>query len=199
MTGKDPISVIQEVVRNTHSPGVKGSESVSRYGDARGRPAPLHCRSAHHVLHGRLTARHGARGAGSFPRVLGLYVREEKALPLEAAIRKMTSLPALRMGFRDRGRIRPGMKADIVVFDPNTVIDTATTANPTSPPIGIPDVLVNGVPVLEAGRYDGRASRHGAAPYPQANSCPTVPTLPNRYSISLRRKRRASFAGLSDG
>jgi len=95
------------------------------------------------------------RGAGSYPRVLGKYVREERVIPLEEAIRKMTSLPAARMGFRDRGAIAVGKKADIVIFDPRTVRDTATTKNPRSAPVGIDDVLVNGIPVLRAGRLTG--------------------------------------------
>jgi N-acyl-D-amino-acid deacylase len=95
------------------------------------------------------------RGAGSFPRILGRYVREQKVLPLVAAIRKMTSLPAKRMGFRDRGTIAPGKKADLVIFDPKMVLDTATTQKPQSAPVGITDVLVNGVPVLRAGRITG--------------------------------------------
>src|SRR5262249_2340743 len=95
------------------------------------------------------------RGAGTFPRILGRYVREYHVLPLEAAIRKMTSLPARRMGFRDRGLLNPGMKADVVLFDPDTVLDTATTANPTSPPIGLNTVLVNGEIVLDSGKLTG--------------------------------------------
>lgn len=95
------------------------------------------------------------RGAGSYPRILGKYVRDERVLPLEEAIRKMTSLPATRMGFKDRGMIAPGKKADIVLFDPRTVRDTATTKDPRSAPVGITDVLVNGVPVLQSGRMTG--------------------------------------------
>ena len=96
---------------------------------------------------------HGShpRGAGSFPRVLGHYVREERTISLEEAIRKMTSLPAHRYGLKDRGLVAKGMKADLVLFDPTKVIDTATTANPQSPPVGLPTVIVNGVSVLRDG------------------------------------------------
>ncbi|HLU90730.1 MAG TPA: amidohydrolase family protein, partial [Cyclobacteriaceae bacterium] len=82
---------------------------------------------------------------GTFPRVLGRYVREEKLLTLEEALEKMTSLPAKRLGLTDRGSIEEGKKADIVVFDPNTVIDKATFSQPHQYPDGIHYVLVNGI------------------------------------------------------
>ena len=77
-------------------------------------------------------------------------------LPLPEAIRKMTSLPAAKLGLRDRGRLAPGAAADVVVFDPATVADTATFAEPHRHPRGIPWVLVNGQPVVTAGRHTGR-------------------------------------------
>jgi N-acyl-D-aspartate/D-glutamate deacylase len=79
---------------------------------------------------------------GTFPRVLGRYVREQRVLPWEAAIRKMTWLPASLMGLLDRGLIAPGMAADLVVFDSTTVLDHATYANPTAPSTGIVHVVV---------------------------------------------------------
>ncbi len=88
------------------------------------------------------------RGAGTFPRVLGRYVRERKALPLASAIRKMTSLPASRVHLRDRGQLARGFAADVVVFDPARVTDTATFANPFQYPMGIETVLVNGTVAL---------------------------------------------------
>jgi N-acyl-D-amino-acid deacylase len=88
------------------------------------------------------------RGLGTFPRVLGRYVRERKALSLEQAIRKMTSFPASRVGLSGRGRLVPRIRADIVVFDPATVADRATFAEPFQYPVGIPHVFVNGVPAL---------------------------------------------------
>jgi len=84
------------------------------------------------------------RGAGSFPRVIAKYVRERKALTLEQAIYKMTALPASRMRLADRGRIAPGIAADIVVFDAAKIADTATYEQPFSYPTGIAAVLVNG-------------------------------------------------------
>lgn len=95
------------------------------------------------------------RGAGTFPRVLASYVREKNVLSLPEAVRKMTHLPARRFGFKDRGLILPGMKADIVVFDARTVADRATFSEPTLPPVGISHVLVNGVPVLLDGKVTG--------------------------------------------
>lgn len=92
---------------------------------------------------GELDGRH-PRGAGAFPRVLGRYVREQKVLSLEEAIRKMTSMPAAQLGLTDRGRIAAGMKADLVFFNPRTVIDRATINQPLAPPDGIAGVMVNG-------------------------------------------------------
>lgn len=95
------------------------------------------------------------RGAGTFPRVLGHYVREQKWLTLEEAIRKMTSLPAQRLGLRERGVIKAGMKADVVIFDPQKVIDYSTMTQPLRDPLGIAYVLVNGVPVVAEGKVTG--------------------------------------------
>ena len=89
------------------------------------------------------------RGYGNNARVLGLYVRELKLISLEDAIRKMTSLPAQTFGFRDRGLIREGFAADLVIFDVKTIIDRATFDKPHQFPLGISYVLVNGAPVLE--------------------------------------------------
>jgi N-acyl-D-aspartate/D-glutamate deacylase len=88
-------------------------------------------------------------------RVLGHYVREEKVLSLEDAVRKMTSLPAQILGLRDRGQIREGFAADLVVFDPSRVRDTNSFEKPKSYPEGIPYVLVSGVLVIDGGRHTG--------------------------------------------
>ena len=95
------------------------------------------------------------RGLGSFPRVLGRYVREKKALSLASAIHKMSGFPASRIGLADRGRLAPGMAADVVVFDPSTVDDKATFEDPFHYPVGIKAVIVNGVVAL---RDDQRAA-----------------------------------------
>jgi len=100
------------------------------------------------------------RWYGTFPRVLGRYVRERGVLTLPEAVHKMTGQPAARLGLRDRGRIAPGSHADIVVFDPATVADRATFEAPHQYPVGIPWVLVNGTVAVEEGRFTGaRAGR----------------------------------------
>ena len=103
---------------------------------------------------GQLDGRH-PRGYGSYPRVLGRYVRERKVLTLEAAIRKMTALAADHVGLRDRGRLVPGAFADLVQFDPATVADRATTDEPHTLSTGIERVWVNGAVVYEAGSTTG--------------------------------------------
>ena len=92
------------------------------------------------------------RAFGSMARVLGFYARDEHALRLEEAIRKLTSLPARRLGLQDRGLVRVGMKADLVVFDPATIRDAASFEKPMQYPEGISHVLVNGKLVLEDGK-----------------------------------------------
>jgi len=105
------------------------------------------------------------RTYGSFPRILGQFVRDEALLSLEEAIRKMTSAPAARLGLHDRGVIRDGAVADLVVFDPATVRSTATHDAPRSYPIGIEQVIVAGTLVVadgvHTGALPGRALRHG--------------------------------------
>jgi dihydroorotase/N-acyl-D-amino-acid deacylase len=100
------------------------------------------------------------RAWGSASRILGHYVRDEKLLTLEEAIRKMTSLPASRMGLADRGVLRPGMAADVVAFDPATVRERSTYADPLHYSEGIPFVCVNGQLVVDGGRItDARPGR----------------------------------------
>src|SRR5882724_6532214 len=92
------------------------------------------------------------RGWGSYPRILGKYVRDEHLLPLELAIRKMTGLPAENVGLKQRGLIREGYFADITIFDPNTVIDRATFEEPNQYPVGINYVVVNGQIEVDNGK-----------------------------------------------
>jgi N-acyl-D-aspartate/D-glutamate deacylase len=109
------------------------------------------------------------RGQGTFARVLGHFVREEKTLDLMTALRKMTLMPAQRLEkraavFKDKGRIRVGADADITMFDPNRIIDKATYEEPLQYSEGIAFVLVNGVPVVKEGKlvegvFPGRAAR----------------------------------------
>ena len=107
------------------------------------------------------------RGYGSFPRVLGHYVRERGAMPLETAVHKMSGLPARKLGLADRGVLRAGAVADVVVFDPDRVADRATFDDPHQYPEGIGHVVVSGVHTIrdgeQTGRMGGRAVR-GAGP-----------------------------------
>ncbi len=93
---------------------------------------------------------------GTFPRVLGHYAREEKVISMEDAVRKMTSAPAQRLGLKDRGLLREGYKADVVVFDPKTVKDEATFTDPHRFPTGIPYVVCNGVFTIDKGKHTGK-------------------------------------------
>jgi N-acyl-D-aspartate/D-glutamate deacylase len=92
---------------------------------------------------------------GTFPRVLGHYVRDEQLLSLEEGVRKMTGLTAERLGLRDRGVVREGSRADLVLFDAATIADRATYAEPHLYPAGIHGVMVNGVMVVEQGEHSG--------------------------------------------
>lgn len=106
------------------------------------------------------------RSFGTFPRLLGVYVRELKLLSLEDAVRKMTSLNAAKLGIQDRGLIRPGNFADLTLFDPERVADRATYTKPFEYSVGIEYVIVNGQLVLEKGKHTearpGRALRRGS-------------------------------------
>jgi N-acyl-D-amino-acid deacylase len=108
------------------------------------------------------------RNFGTFPRVLGKYVREEQVITLEEAVRKMTSLPASALNLPDRGSIAPGKWADLVIFDPATVADKATFEQPFQYPVGIDTVIVNGQVVLDEGTHTnakpGKVLRRTAAP-----------------------------------
>ena len=95
------------------------------------------------------------RNYGTVPRVLGHYVREERVLELEDAVRKMSSLPAQILGLADRGQVREGFAADVVVFDPERIAETNSFENPKSYPVGIPYVVVNGTLVIDRGEHTG--------------------------------------------
>jgi N-acyl-D-amino-acid deacylase len=113
-----------------------------------------------------LKSRCHPRAYGNFARLLGKYVREERIVPLEEAIRRLTSLPAENVGLEDRGRIEPGWFADVVVFDPATIADHATYEDPHRFSTGVHHVIVNGRIVLDAGEMTterpGRALRRSA-------------------------------------
>ena len=101
------------------------------------------------------TGRPHPRTFGSFARVLGHYARDERLFDLSTAIRKMTSDPCRRLGVSDRGWLRPGYRADIVLFDPDRVSDTASYEEPIRYPDGVHTVVVNGVVTVEAGQHTG--------------------------------------------
>ena len=105
---------------------------------------------------GLLGGRPHPRVFGTYPRVLGKFVRKDRVLPLREALRKMTAFPAQRFGLQDRGLLREGFAADITIFDPDYVIDTATYQDPLQFPEGIKYVLVNGTVVNEKGRHTGQ-------------------------------------------
>ena len=95
------------------------------------------------------------RAYGCFSRLLGKYVRDEKVIPLAAAVRQLTSLPAENLRLQHRGALKPGYYADVVIFDPKTIGDKATFSNPHQYSMGVRDVLVNGTVVLRKGQHTG--------------------------------------------
>ena len=95
------------------------------------------------------------RGFGSFPRVLGRYARDEKILDLPQAVRKLSGMPADKLGLKGRGYIKEGLYADLVIFNPSTIIDTATFEDPYQFPKGIEHVLVNGKFAVRDGKQTG--------------------------------------------
>lgn len=133
------------------------------------------------------------RAFGTYPRVLGRYVREQRVLTWEDAIRKMSGLPAAMMGLVDRGLIAPGMAADIVVFDTATVIDHATFENPGAPSEGIRHVLVNGSIALRDGKATGE--RGGRILRRTGN----MPSRPMDLNAARRVRAAGGFAVLSGG
>jgi len=108
---------------------------------------------------GIIDPRYGShpRSRGTFPKVLGEYVREKKVLRLEDAVRKMTSLPAQKAGLKTKGLIREGLDADLVIFDPETVAGPATYADADLPNIGIKYVIVRGGVAVKDNQYTGNS------------------------------------------
>jgi dihydroorotase/N-acyl-D-amino-acid deacylase len=96
-----------------------------------------------------------ARSGGTYPRILGKYVRDERVITLEDAIRKMTGAVAERLLIADRGLLRPGMYADVVVFDPEHIQENSTYEKPLQLSTGMHEVLINGVEVVRDGRHTG--------------------------------------------
>jgi N-acyl-D-amino-acid deacylase len=163
--GAEPYALLLEITRGDRSRTRMVGFGMSEENVARklAHPLSMVCSDG-----GAMTRADGTphpRNYGTFPRVLGRYSRELGVLPVETAIMKMTSLPARRLRFDDRGRIAVGAAADLVAFDPATVIDRATFEDPHQFPIGIPHVLVNGAFVIRDGEHTG--ARPGRAVRPQ--------------------------------
>ena len=93
---------------------------------------------------------------GSYPRILGMYVRQERLLSIEEAVRKMTSFPAQKFGLWKKGIVREGMDADLVIFDPDTIAERSTFQEPHQYPAGLPYVILNGQVVVDQDRYTGK-------------------------------------------
>jgi N-acyl-D-amino-acid deacylase len=160
-TGRTPGSIAVEVVKKTHFPGSKETESIIC--KAMQEADLIEFLRDPHIMFCSDGSHGGAhpRGAGAFPRIFGVYVREQKVLSLQEAVRKATSLPAARFGFNDRGLLRKGMVADIVVFDPGRIRDRSSIEDSKAFAVGVEHVLVNGTLVLEDSRMTG--SRPGVA------------------------------------
>ena len=149
----DPVTTLMALVRDMQSTG--GSARIIATGMDEGDIARLVAwPHANISSDGALADRH-PRGAGAFTRFLRLYVREKKLMPIETAIHKMTALSAAHMGIADRGTIRPGAFADLVLLDPAKVTDRATTARPDLLSEGIAKVWVNGRLVFDGGKATG--------------------------------------------
>ena len=154
--GKDPRDALMDLVIADHA-NTQCIIAIMREDDVRAalvhRLVSIGTDSGAKAEDGPLAGTKGhPRGWGSFARILGKYVREEKLLTLEEAIRKMTSRPAARVGLLDRGLLRPGMAADVTVFDPATIHDVATFEDPNHYSVGVKYVSVNGTLVVSDGR-----------------------------------------------
>ncbi|MEI7578051.1 MAG: D-aminoacylase [Armatimonadota bacterium] len=151
-TGKTPIKIIQEILRTTNEEG-RQSVVVTAMQESDliqfiKHPRIMFCSD------GSIGGSH-PRGAGSFPRIIGRYVREKKVISLQEAIRKMTSFPAQVFKLKNRGWIKKGYVADIVVFDPKTITDHATPTDSTALSTGVREVFVNGVHTIQGVKFSG--------------------------------------------
>ena len=135
------------------------------------------------------------RQHGCFPKVLGTYVRERGVLSWEAAVHRMTGQSAARLGLADRGVLRPGAFADVVVFDPETVDDLATYQAPHRYPAGIRGVWVNGRAVLEAGRFYPRPAATDR-PRPTGRDRPAATDRPHPRAAALGHRQSGPDSGL---
>ena len=154
--GRDPLDVVAELLLADHGQVTIISHSMREDDVRRVIASPLSMIGSDGVP---VAGHPHPRWAGTFARVLGRYVRDLAVLPLETAVRKMTGYPAARFGLTDRGVVRTGAHADLVVFDPATVTDRATYAEPLLPPTGVRHVVVAGHPVVRDAA--GTAARPG--------------------------------------
>ena len=153
LRGSDPATTLMALI--AESQAKRADESVVATGmDERDIATIMRWPFTNFCSDGALDGAH-PRGFGSFPRVLGHYVRDQHVLPLHEAIRKMTSLSAANVGITDRGIVRPGLAADLVLFDPATVGDRSTIKDPHAVSTGIRTVWVNGTVVFDEGRASG--------------------------------------------
>lgn len=151
IAGKTPIETYIEIVK-------KGGAGVIGYGMTESDVKAFYQTPWIMVSSdGGIGSRH-PRGTGTFTRVLARFVRENKWLSLEEAVRKMSAAPAARLGLKDRGMIKKGMKADLVLFDPNTVVDRATFTEPQVFSTGVKSVFVNGMQVWDGDKITGKLS-----------------------------------------
>ena len=162
--GVEPTEVALEIERRNeeHQIGAEGfTMSEDNLRQILAHPLVMVGTDAHLEVFGQFATH--PRNYGTYPRVLGRYVREERIMPLGEAIAKMTSMPAERYGLRERGWLRPGYFADVVLFDPATVMDNATFANAHQYPTGMPHVIVNGQVAVDnevtAAEHYGRVLR----------------------------------------
>ncbi len=158
LRGSDPVTTLIDMIRLSETArAAKGEEVESVIGTSMQEPDVerlMTWRWMNFCTDGYLEGAH-PRGFGSYPRILGHYVRERKVIPLEEAIRKASGLAAANMGFADRGLIQPGRRADLVLFDPATVQDRSTPTEPHAVSTGIRKVWVNGVLVYADGQATG--------------------------------------------
>lgn len=151
----EPYALLLEIVRGTRGRPSMVGFGMSEENVARGiaHPVSMICSDAGAVALGQGSPH--PRAYGTFPRVLGHFSRDLETVPLEASIRKMTSMTAARLRYTDRGSIKTGLNADLVVFDPATVADRATFEQPHQYAVGIPHVIVNGTFVIRNGEHTG--------------------------------------------
>jgi N-acyl-D-amino-acid deacylase len=154
MRGTDAAQALMDVIKEGEAHGTTAGVIATSM-DERDIARLIRWPFANICTDGELSGPH-PRGFGSFPRVLGRYVREQRVVPLAEAIRKMTSLAAANVGIGDRGTIAPGRYADLVLFDPRTIIDRATTASPHVVSEGIDTVWVNGAVVFTKAATTGK-------------------------------------------